>query len=118
MPIRAYLDGHEFDGETIRQMGMAFEMALASLGATPDCNDPIRTAFAQRIIALAKAGEHDPERLCEDASRRSALMFYPDCPAARRAAKPVKPEVRSLNTSSPHPTHKLEPRQPLARAPF
>jgi hypothetical protein len=31
MPTRAYLDGHEFDGETIRQMGIAFEMALASL---------------------------------------------------------------------------------------
>jgi hypothetical protein len=24
MPIRAYLDGHTFDGETIRQMGIAF----------------------------------------------------------------------------------------------
>jgi hypothetical protein len=34
MPIRAYLDGHKFDGETIRLMGIAFEMALASL------NDP------------------------------------------------------------------------------
>jgi hypothetical protein len=29
MPIRAYLDGHKFDGETIRQMGIAFETALA-----------------------------------------------------------------------------------------
>jgi hypothetical protein len=24
MPIRAYLDGQKFDGETIRQMGVAF----------------------------------------------------------------------------------------------
>jgi hypothetical protein len=71
MAIRAYLDGHNFDGETIRQMGIAFEMALASLRATPDCNDPIRAAFAQRIIALAKAGERDPERLCEGALRQS-----------------------------------------------
>jgi hypothetical protein len=67
MPIRAYLDGQKFDGETIRQMGIAFEMALASLRATPDCNDPIRAALAQRIIALAKAGEHDAERLCQGA---------------------------------------------------
>jgi hypothetical protein len=68
MPIRVYLDSsHKFDGETIRQMGIAFEMALASLGATPDWNDPIRAAFAQRIIALAQAGERDPERLCEGA---------------------------------------------------
>jgi hypothetical protein len=67
MPIRPYLDGHKFDGETIRQMGIAFEMAVGSLGATPDCNDPIRAALAQRIIALAKAGERDAERLCQGA---------------------------------------------------
>jgi hypothetical protein len=69
MPIRPYLDGHKFDGETIRQMGIAFEMALASLRPTPDWNDPIRAALAQRIIALAKAGERDPERLCDGALR-------------------------------------------------
>jgi hypothetical protein len=69
MPIRAYLDGHKFDGETTRQMGIAFEMALASLGATPGCDHPIRAALAQRIIALAKAGERDPERLCDGALR-------------------------------------------------
>jgi hypothetical protein len=34
--LSRYLDGHKFDGETIRQMGIAFEMALASLGATPE----------------------------------------------------------------------------------
>ena len=67
MPIRAYLDGHKFDGETIRLMGVAFEMALASLRPTPDFDDPLRAALAQRIIALAKAGERDAERLCEGA---------------------------------------------------
>jgi hypothetical protein len=45
MPIRPYLDDHKFDGETIRQMGFAFEMAVASLHATPDHNDPIRAAL-------------------------------------------------------------------------
>jgi hypothetical protein len=69
MPIRPYLDGHEFDGETIRQMGIAFELALASLRDPPDFDDPIRAALAQCIIALAKAGERDPERLCEGALR-------------------------------------------------
>ena len=67
MPIRAYLDGPEFDGETIRLMGIAFETALASLGATRCHDDPIRAALAQRVIALAKAGERDPECLCEAA---------------------------------------------------
>ena len=72
MPIRPYLDGHKFDGETTRQVGIAFEMALASLGATPGCDDPIRAALAQRIIALAQAGERDPERLCDGALRAGA----------------------------------------------
>jgi hypothetical protein len=65
--ISTYLDGHKFDGETIRLMGIAFETALASLGATPGCNDPIRAALAQRIIALGKAGERDAEWLCDGA---------------------------------------------------
>jgi hypothetical protein len=69
MPIRPYLDGHKFDGETTRQVGIAFEMALASLGATRGCDDPIRAALAQRIIALAQAGERDAERLCDGALR-------------------------------------------------
>jgi hypothetical protein len=56
MPIRPYLDGHKFDGETVRQMGIAFELALASLRPTPDWNDPIRAALAQRIFARALAG--------------------------------------------------------------
>jgi hypothetical protein len=50
-------------------LGIAFEMALASLGATRDYEDPIRATLAQRIIALAEAGERDPERLCESALR-------------------------------------------------
>ena len=45
-------------------MGIAFEMALASLGSTPGCDDPIRTTLAQGIIVLAQVGERDPERLC------------------------------------------------------
>jgi hypothetical protein len=49
MPIRRFLGGHKFDGETIRLMGIAFEMALASLHATPVCDDLIRAVLAQRI---------------------------------------------------------------------
>jgi hypothetical protein len=67
VPIRAYLDGHKFDGETIRLMGIAFEMALASFRAAPDPEDPIRAALARRIIGLAQGGERDVERLCEGA---------------------------------------------------
>jgi hypothetical protein len=65
MSIRAYLDREGFDPETVRLMGLAFEMALASL--RPPYAEPLREAVAQKIIALAKAGERDPERLCEGA---------------------------------------------------
>jgi hypothetical protein len=44
-------------------------MAVGSLGATPDHNDPIRNVLAQRIIALAHDGERDADRLCEGALR-------------------------------------------------
>jgi hypothetical protein len=84
MPIRPYLDGYKFDGETTRQMGIAFEMALASLGATPDCDDPIRAALAQRIIALAQAGERDPERLCDGTLRQDGALRQSVDPSAGR----------------------------------
>jgi hypothetical protein len=67
MPIRAYLDGHKFDGETIRLMGIAFEMALWSFGDTSGPDDLTRAALAHNIIELARAGERDPECLCEAA---------------------------------------------------
>jgi hypothetical protein len=81
MPIRAFLDGHRFDGETIRLMGIAFEIALSSLGATRAVADPVRAALAHKIIALAEAGERDPERLCE---------------AALQAVRPADPPAGSL----------------------
>jgi hypothetical protein len=89
MPIRAYLDDQKFDGELIRLMGIAFEMALGSFGATPAHDDPIRVAFAHNIIALAKAGDRDPERLCEAALR---AVSAPD--PLPRSLPPVElPEV-------------------------
>jgi hypothetical protein len=72
MPIRPYLDGHEFDNETVRLMGLAFEIALGSFGATPAPDDPLRAGLAHRIIAQAEAGERDPECLCEAALTRLA----------------------------------------------
>jgi hypothetical protein len=65
MPIRRFLDSQPFDPETIRLMGLAFEMALASFRLIPDYADPIREVIARKIIELAKEGERDPERLCD-----------------------------------------------------
>jgi hypothetical protein len=68
MPIRRFLDGHHrFDPETVRLMGLAFEMALASLRPAPDYTDPVREVIARKIIELAEAGERDTERLSDGA---------------------------------------------------
>jgi hypothetical protein len=48
-------------------MGIAFETALASHRSTLACADPVRETIARKIIELAKAGERDPERLCQGA---------------------------------------------------
>jgi hypothetical protein len=77
MPIRAYLGDQTFDGETIRLMGIVFEMALWSFGPTVGCDDSVRAALAHNIIALAQAGERDPERLCE-AAVSAAPTIQPD----------------------------------------
>ncbi|MEA2960442.1 MAG: hypothetical protein QOI46_540 [Alphaproteobacteria bacterium] len=64
MPIRPHLDGQKFDPETIRVMGLAFEMALVALRLA-DRGDLANEVLARKIMDLAKAGERDPERLCE-----------------------------------------------------
>ena len=66
MPIRHYLQGHRFDPETARLLGVAFEMALVTLQHADGPVAPTRDAVAQKIIELAKAGERDPERLCDE----------------------------------------------------
>ena len=83
MPIRAYLDrNHRFDGETLRLMGIAFEMALVSHpAAAPGRGDPVRETLANKIIAAAKTGVRDPERLCEAAMK---AVGPPDPPTGSR----------------------------------
>src|SRR5262245_49764737 len=57
MPIREYLNDENFDRETTRVMGVALEMACVGLQLR-DRSDPAATAMvAEKIIALAKAGE-------------------------------------------------------------
>jgi hypothetical protein len=55
-------------------MGIAFEMALASRGPTLAHANPLREVLARKIIELAKAGERDPERLCEGALKDLPLF--------------------------------------------
>jgi len=63
MPITPYLDGFQFDPEIKRIMGVAFEMAHAAL--MRDWGEHANAILAERIIELAKAGERNPDILCE-----------------------------------------------------
>ena len=70
MPIRPFLaDDHSFGPEDIARMSAAFEAALGNLGLVHR-SDPATVAVAKLIIELAKAGEREPERLCDSALKR------------------------------------------------
>jgi hypothetical protein len=64
MPFRFHLNGQRFDAETIRLMGLAYEMIPISLRLV-DRGDVANDVVAHKIIELAKAGERDPDRLCD-----------------------------------------------------
>jgi len=68
MPITIFLDGYKPDPETIRVMGVAFEMVRAALRLN-DRNDLAVEIIAKRIIDFAKEGERNPHLLCERALR-------------------------------------------------
>jgi hypothetical protein len=65
--------GHRFDAETVRLLGIAFEMAIVALQQGDGIVSPTRDAVAQKIIAC-EAGERDPERLCDGALNATQPM--------------------------------------------
>ena len=64
MPSTPFLDDVGTDPEVRRIVGVAFEMARIALGLAerPDSANEI---IAKRIIELAKAGDRNPDLLCE-----------------------------------------------------
>ena len=64
MPIRSFLNGEQFDQETVRILGVAFEQVCIGL-RIGDCNDHVKQAIANKIIELSKTGERNPDLLCE-----------------------------------------------------
>ena len=69
VPIRAILEteyGPVFGPEDAAQLTAAFEVALSKLGLV-DRTDPMTMTVAKLIIQLAKNGERDPQKLCDDA---------------------------------------------------
>jgi hypothetical protein len=63
MPITPFLDGHRFDPEVKRVMGVAFEAICATL-RIDDRSTPAAAAVASKVIGLTLLGERDPDRLC------------------------------------------------------
>jgi hypothetical protein len=64
MPVRPFLNGEQFDQETARILGLAFEQACLALHIG-DCADDVRQAIANKVIEIAKTGERNPDLLCE-----------------------------------------------------
>ena len=84
MPIRQYLDGERFDPETTRLLGIAFQFAIQALHNWGVLEPPCE-AIARAIIGFARAGERDPERLCDL--------------AVEACSKPIISESRSSSAS-------------------
>jgi hypothetical protein len=64
MPSSFFLDGERFDPETRRILGVALELTCIAL-RVGNCADDVRQAIADKLIALAKTGERNPDVLCE-----------------------------------------------------
>jgi hypothetical protein len=87
MPITPYLNGRYVDAETKRVLGVALEMARAALPVA-DRSDAVTGMIAEKIIALAQAGERNPDLLCENALNDLRAVIGAD----NRAAASSKPE--------------------------
>jgi hypothetical protein len=81
--IRQFLDGQQFDPDTILVLGLAFEMARAS---TKVLNRPEITeaAIAMQIVALARSGERSPDELCDGRWQNWARRRDPGRPPGTR----------------------------------
>jgi hypothetical protein len=64
MPVASYLHDTNFDRETRRVMGVAFEMVRVALGLA-DQGYIANEIIAKHIIKLAETGERNPDILCE-----------------------------------------------------
>jgi hypothetical protein len=75
MSITPYLDGLEVDPDTKRVLGAALEMTRVSLGLADDFANGI---IARRVVELAKAGERNPDLLCEGALKELREHLFGD----------------------------------------
>jgi hypothetical protein len=77
VPITPFLNGERFNPETRRILGVALELTCIAL-RTGDCADDVKQAIADKLIALAKTGERNPDVLCEKVLRDIRKQQVPD----------------------------------------
>jgi hypothetical protein len=75
MSTTPYLDDFGVDPETRRILNAALEKTRASLGLADDFANGI---IAKQIIELARAGEHNPDLLCEGALDKLRAHLFGD----------------------------------------
>jgi hypothetical protein len=75
LAITPYLDDFDVDPETKRVLGVALEMTRVSLGLADDFANGI---IAKPIIELAKAGERNPDLLCQGALEKLRGYLFGD----------------------------------------
>ena len=75
MSITPYLDDFDVDPETKRVLDVALDTTRVALGLADDLANGI---IAKRIIELAKAGERNPDLLCQGALEKLRGYLYGD----------------------------------------
>jgi hypothetical protein len=75
MSLTTYLNDFDADLETKRVLGVALERTRVSLGLVDKFADGI---IARRIVELAKAGERNPDLLCQGAIEKLRGHLYGD----------------------------------------
>jgi hypothetical protein len=100
MPISQYLNGERFDPESLRIIGLAFEVARAALHIQGR-RDAADKLIAEQILELAKAGERDPDRLSEyalakirEADGCASQLFQASSASAAQAGSSTNPVSR------------------------
>jgi hypothetical protein len=91
MPITPFLNGQNFDPETRRILGVAFELVCVAL-RIGDCDDDVKQAIANKIIQLASDGQRNPDVLGERALkviREEPSLGYARPPAECWAEQPA-----------------------------
>src|SRR5262245_28244182 len=102
MPITPFLNGERFDSEVERVLRVAFEIVSITL-RTGDSDDYVNQAIATKLIALVKAGERNPDTLCDEVLKD---IHTPQQWAASEAARSSALEgqkARKRNTEAASP---------------